>query len=68
LDIYPLGKVPEIVFSRKVSVFPNPTSDLVFIEFDVIEANKTIVDVYNMLGRKIETIKDEFFTSRREKG
>lgn len=60
IDIYPTGIEENLATNRNVKIFPNPTSDIAYISFEVLVGANTTVEVYNMLGRKIETLKDEF--------
>jgi hypothetical protein len=45
-------KVNEILESANVSLFPNPAIDKIFIDFE--NSKNTTVDIYNMLGEKME--------------
>ncbi|GAB5557820.1 MAG: hypothetical protein SchgKO_20330 [Schleiferiaceae bacterium] len=45
--------VKELISEGKVSVFPNPSSDIINIEFELLEDADVTVEVINMMGQTV---------------
>lgn len=41
------------VNAEEISVFPNPTSDVLNIKFNIITNNNVVANIYNLLGEKV---------------
>ena len=49
--------VNELNFLNKLSIYPNPFSNTITIEFDLKQPEIVTITIYNHLGEKVETIK-----------
>ncbi|PLX07365.1 MAG: hypothetical protein C0596_10490 [Marinilabiliales bacterium] len=58
-DIFITGTVDENVFVNNIStssrteIYPNPSSDIIFIELDGWKSNKVSCEIFDMLGKQI---------------
>ena len=51
----------------QLSIYPNPATDQISIEFNLIESKNTSVEIKNVLGQAIKTISNKTFTKGRNK-
>lgn len=59
--IYPVGMVTSIakdnsVFNKEIKLFPNPSKELAFIEYQLIETANTEIELFDIVGQKVKTI------------
>jgi hypothetical protein len=59
--IYPIGMATSIskdnsVFNQEIKLFPNPSKELAFIEYELIESANTEIDLFDVVGQKVKTI------------
>lgn len=65
VKIYPVGSITTIIsqstalFESKINLFPNPTKDLTFIEYELIESANVQIELFDILGKKSKTIISE---------
>jgi hypothetical protein len=50
----------EIPHELNVNIFPNPANDQIIILYDISHAASVTIEIYDILGRKVETLIDEF--------
>lgn len=53
----------ELTAVNQLSLFPNPTSDLLTVTFDLTESMPLTIDVFNALGQRIQTVAAQNFTA-----
>jgi hypothetical protein len=51
----------ELTAVNEISVFPNPTSADLTVNFTLAETTQLTVDVYNALGQRVQTVATENF-------
>lgn len=56
-----LVAVEEIEAAEAWNIFPNPAQDMVYLDFTLTEQLPLQVDLYNTLGKKVQTIASESF-------
>jgi len=44
----------------KIKIFPNPANDRIRISYDISQASPATLEIYDILGRKVETLIDDF--------
>ena len=59
--IYPVGMLTSIakdnsVFNKEIKLFPNPSKELAFIEYQLIETANTEIELFDIVGQKVKTI------------
>jgi len=59
--IYPVGMLTSIakdnsVFNKEIKLFPNPSKELAFIEYQSIETANTEIELFDIVGQKVKTI------------
>ena len=70
VKIYPVGNITTVtsqdnsVFENKITLFPNPTKDISFIEYELLESSNMQIEIVDILGKKAKTILEE---SKQEK-
>ena len=59
--IYPIGMATSIakdnsVLNQEIKLFPNPSKELAFIEYELIESVNTEIELFDVVGQKVKTI------------
>ena len=55
----PLGEADLVIYPN----YPNPTRDATTIQFAVATAQRVVVEVFDLVGRKVATVADESFAA-----
>ena len=59
--IYPIGMATSIakdnsVFNQEIKLFPNPSKEITYVEFELIKSANTEIELFDIVGQKIKTI------------
>ncbi len=59
--IYPIGIATSVandnsVFNHEIKLFPNPSKEIVFVEFELMESANTQIELFDIIGQKVKTI------------
>jgi PKD repeat protein len=63
LNVIPVGIEENVSAIRNVTLYPNPTSNITNVSFDLTENTNVAIDLYDMSGRLVKAIPTQYLTS-----
>jgi hypothetical protein len=52
-------EIPDTDITTQITLFPNPFNPVTNIQYELAETGKVLLEIYNMKGRKVDTLIDE---------